>query len=255
MYFIPITFKNLIFLKDHLRKQYQDYPDEKLIHILSEDNNAYSEDAKAIAEEILLDRGYDIEHREALEQDPAAALDEMERPDGLIQQDILVRESEHGVTGRINSLIDNIEQQEERLQRDWSTELQALSDEALIGQYTEILTPFTENTDSKLKDLSPIADMELRTIIAEVSSRTLNLPAILAATHKKTKDSLNKTTLKEGRKKQNLNVPLGLVLILFPVLVFAAGEYHRLLLVPLIIGSQRFYVGAQAMSQARAKLL
>ena len=242
-------------MKNHLRKQYQDYPDEKLIHILSEEDNAYSEDAKAVAEELLRDRGYNVTHVEELDQDTAERLDEMERPDGIIHQDILVRESDEGVTGRINSLIDNIEQQEERLQLGWSAELQALSDEELIAQYRDILTPFTEGTGSKLSDLSPVAEMELRTIIAEVSSRTLTLPAILAATHKKTKDILNKRTIKEGRKKQNFNVPLGLVLILFPILVFAAGEYHRVLLLPLIFGFQRFYVGAQAMSEARKKLL
>ncbi len=242
-------------MKNHLHQQYQDYADEKLIHILSEEEGAYTVEAKAVAEEVLRERGYDVEHQEAFDQDPAAQFDEMERPDGLIHQDILVRESEHGVTGRINTLIDNIEQQEEKLQGQLSTELKAISDEELLSQYTTILAPFTEKTSSKIKALGPIAEMELRTMITEVNTRPLSLPPEVNKVHKRIKFTLNEMTLKEGRRKQNFNGILGAFLAIFPLLFFALGASHRLSIISVIIGIERIYAGFRAMSSAREKLL
>ena len=242
-------------MKNQTRDQFKEYTDEKLIQILWDEGGTYSEEEKAAASELLSERGYDVAHEGASKQDTASQFDNVIPPDGLLRQEALAQESGLGLTGNINLLMDNIEQQEEKLKENWSSELGALSDEELTDKYAEFITPLRDKIRLKLKELGPIPEMELRTIIAEINSRSLTLPLHLVAIHKKVKYTLNEMTTKEAKGKQTFNTIFGAILVIFPILIALLGLYSTIQFICIVIGCERLYAGARAVSLAQKKML
>lgn len=233
-----------------IKSRYESYSDERIIEIVTTNRTSYTDEALKLAEEVLAERGIDLEElnvqdavEEHLEKEAFDAT-KLELPNNVMvySKDLLPEENSN-LADRINTLVDDIQKNENEIIETIQSNYIALSDEDLRSKYEKIIGGIVERGSFGPKiDEDSIENYEF--LLNEFEKRKLKNTTKNQANHLKVVHLLCTTLTKKHRIKGILNIIFGLILIIMGLFPKSIRHVRIIsILIALWWGRQRLIVG------------
>ena len=244
-----------------LKKRYAAYSTEKLIGIIS-NGDGYTKMAVDTAKKILAQRDVEIPEINESSRD----IDEMKNDEEAIKLElpngqIIFTGSQSSdnledVGSRMNTILDDINQREQKRENDLLEEFINSSDTELIDTYSQILEKLPKEQIKKLQDETELKEYSL--LIEVINSRQIKIPFRLIERHNSLIDLLNKRESEKMMKKGIIRIIWGIligIICLFAIVFSIESRrlmitFFTLILLTVSMG-KNFYQGYKLLSHNR----
>lgn len=204
-----------------IRHQYlRSYTDEQLTGMVTFQRDEFDDDILKAAEEILIERGYDVEYEDfkAEPTDPVS----LELSNGQVLFDPPEIKSDDGILDRINTLVDSIEEEEHAAEEHFSQKYKTQNDQGLLQEYIEVCQKVEERSGFGARTHADSLKNYQR-LLTEVQARVLEIPEEFQTLHLSVSNRMRSERSRRYRRDGNIKLLIGIFLVLLVLFSLLAG--------------------------------